>query len=94
MSEVYNLRIGDMLWNTKDSTGEPANIVGLVYKLTPKYAYYAICARIRNEPNGEHFITKDHKVKKTRLYESIKNKDVKISYAGGTKRRRIINTSN
>ena len=90
MSEVYNLRIGDMVWNTKDSTGEPANIIGLVYKLTPKYAYYAVCARLRNEPDGDHFITKDHKVKKARLYDSIKKRQVEISYAGGTKRRRRI----
>ena len=90
MKEVYNLRIGDMVWNTKDSTGEPANIIGLVYKLTPKYAYYAVCARLRNEPAGDHFITKDHKVKKARLYDSIKKRQVEISYAGGTKRRRRI----
>ena len=90
MNEVYNLRIGDMVWNTKDSTGEPANIIGLVYKLTPKYAYYAVCARLRNEPDGDHFITKDHKVKKARLYDSIKKRQVEISYAGGTKRRRRI----
>ena len=93
MSEVYNLRIGDMVWNTHDTTGEASNIVGLVYKLTPKYAYYAVCARLRDEPDGDHFITKDHKVKKSRLYESIKNKQVEISYAGGTKRlRRITDT--
>ena len=73
MSEVYNLRIGDMVWNTHDTTGEVSNIVGLVYKLTPKYAYYAVCARLRHEPDGQHFITKDHKVKKSKLYESIKN---------------------
>lgn len=90
MNEVYNLRIGDMVWNTKDSTGEPANIIGLVYKLTPKYAYYAVCARLRDDPNGDHFITKDHKVKKSRLYDSIKKRQVEISYAGGTKRRRRI----
>tara|TARA_E500000331_G_scaffold357503_2_gene419424 strand:+ start:2006 stop:2287 length:282 start_codon:yes stop_codon:yes gene_type:complete len=90
---IYNLRVGDMLWNTKDTTGETSNIVGLVYKLTPKYAYYAICARARAEPDGDHFITKDHKVKKTRLYESIKNNLVEISYAGGIKRRREIETS-
>lgn len=90
MKEVYNLRIGDMVWNTQDTTGEVSNIVGLVYKLTPKYAYYAVCARLRDEPNGDHFITKDHKVKKSRLYCSIKKKQIEISYAGGTKRRRKI----
>lgn len=90
MKEIYNLRIGDMVWNTQDDTGKVSNIVGLVYKLTPKYAYYAVCARLREDPNGDHFITKDHKVKKTRLYESIKKRQVEISYAGGTKRRRRI----
>ena len=90
MKEVYNLRIGDMVWNTKDMTGEVSNIIGLVYKLTPKYAYYAVCARQRNNPNGDHFITRDHKVKKSRLYDSIKKRQVEISYAGGTKRRRKI----
>tara|TARA_A100001015_G_scaffold278473_1_gene338701 strand:- start:769 stop:1077 length:309 start_codon:yes stop_codon:yes gene_type:complete len=90
MNEVYNLRIGDMVWNTQDTTGEVSNIVGLVYKLTPKYAYYAVCARLRDDPNGDHFITRDHKVKKSRLYDSIKKKQVEISYAGGTKRRRRI----
>jgi hypothetical protein len=90
MSEIYNLRIGDLVWNTQDTTGEVSNIVGLVYKLTPKYAYYAVCARLRHEPDGDHFITKDHKVKKSRLYESIKKRQVEISYAGGIKRRRRI----
>ena len=90
MNEVYNLRIGDMVWNTQDATGEVSNIVGLVYKLTSKYAYYAVCARLRDDPNGDHFITRDHKVKKSRLYDSIKKKQVEISYAGGTKRRRRI----
>lgn len=93
MSEVYNLRVGDMVWSTQDSTGESANIVGLVYKLTPRYAYYAVCARPRHEPDGDHFITKGHKVKKSKLYDSIKKKQVEISYAGGTKRRRRANTS-
>ena len=77
MSEVYNLRIGDMVWNTQDATGEVSNIVGLVYKLTPKYAYYAVCARLRNEPSGDHFITKDHKV--CLLYTSPSPRDGLLS---------------
>ncbi len=72
MIEVYNMRIGDMVWSTHDSNGEEANIVGLVYKLTPRYIYYAVCARVSNEPDGEHSITKANKDKKTNLYEAIK----------------------
>lgn len=90
MIEIYNFRIGDMIWNTVDSTGEPANIVGLVYKMTPLYVYYAVCARLRDNPDGDHFITKDNKVKKTRLYKSIRDSRLEISYAGGIKKRRII----
>lgn len=90
MIEVYNMRIGDMVWSTHDSNGEEANIVGLVYKLTPRYIYYAVCARLRNEPDGDHFITKDNKVKKTKLYEAIKKSQVGVSYAGGIKKRRRV----
>ena len=50
MTEVYNLRIGDMIWNQL----EGANIIGLVYKMTPKYVYYAVCARTRGDKNGAH----------------------------------------
>ena len=86
MTEVYNLRIGDLIWNQL----EGANIIGLVYKMTPKYVYYAVCARNKGDYNGNHYITKDHKVKKKRLYEAIRTKHVEISYASGTKRRRRI----
>ena len=86
MTEVYNIRIGDLIYNKDDG----ANIVGLVYKLTPKYVYYAICARNKGEPEADHYITKDHKVSKERLYEAIRTKHVGISYAQGTNRRRKI----
>lgn len=86
MTEVYNIRIGDMIWNQL----EGANIIGLVYKMTPKYVYYAVCARSRSDKNGDHYITKDHKVSKERLYEAIRTKHVGISYAQGIKRRRKI----
>ena len=86
MSEVYNLRVGDLIWNQL----EGANIIGLVYKLTPKYAYYAVCARSRGTPEKDHYITKDNKVSKKRLYEAIRTSHVGISYAQGTNRRRKI----
>ena len=86
MTEVYNIRIGDMIWNQL----EGANINGLVYKMTPKYVYYAVCARTRGDKNGDHYITKDHKVSKEKLYEAIRTNHVGISYAQGTNRRRKI----
>ncbi len=86
MTEVYNLRIGDLIWNQLDG----ANIIGLVYKMTPKYVYYAVCARSKGDKNGDHYITKDHKVSKQRLYEAIRTSHVGISYAQGTNRRRKI----
>ena len=86
MTEVYNLRIGDLIYNKL----EDANIIGLVYKMTPKYVYYAVCARTKGDKNRNHYITKDHKVSKQRLYESIRTNDVEISYAQGTSRRRKI----
>ena len=86
MTEVYNIRIGDLIYNKLDG----ANIIGLVYKMTPKYVYYAICARSAGEKNGDHYITKDHKVRKEKLYEAIRTKHVEISYAQGTNRRRKI----
>ena len=86
MTEVYNIRIGDLIWNQL----EGANIIGLVYKMTPKYVYYAVCARNKGTADGNHYITKDHKVSKERLYEAIRTKHVGISYAQGTNRRRKI----
>ena len=86
MTEVYNIRIGDLIYNKL----EGANIIGLVYKMTPKYVYYAVCARNKGDDQGNHYITKDHKVSKERLYEAIRTKHVGISYAQGTNRRRKI----
>ena len=86
MTEVYNIRIGDMILNQLDG----ANIICLVYKMTPKYVYYAVCARSKSDKNGDHYITKDHKVSKERLYEAIRTKHIGISYAQGTNRRRKI----
>ena len=89
MTEVYNVRIGDLIYNKLDG----ANIIGLVYKLTPRYVYYAVCARNKGQEPGNHYITKDHKVKKEKLYEAIRTKHVEISYAQGTNRRRKIKTN-
>ena len=86
MSEVYSIRVGDLIWNEL----EGANIIGLVYKMTQKYVYYAVCARNRGDVGGDHYITKDHKVSKQRLYEAIRTNHVGISYAQGTNRRRKI----
>ncbi len=86
MTEVYNLRIGDMVYNKLDG----ANIIGLVYKTTPKYIYYAVCARSRGKEDGNHYITKDNKVSKERIYKAIKTGHIGISYASGIKRRRKI----
>tara|TARA_B100000212_G_scaffold122879_1_gene92154 strand:+ start:140 stop:421 length:282 start_codon:yes stop_codon:yes gene_type:complete len=86
MTEVYNLRIGDLIWNQTENS----NIIGLVYKMTPKYVYYAVCARSASDKTGNHYITKDHKVSKQRLYQAIRTNHVGISYAQGTNRRRKI----
>ena len=86
MNEVYNIRVGDLLYNKLND----ANIIGLIYKTTPKYVYYAICARNKGDTGGDHYITKDHKVLRSRLYRAIKEGKVNISYAQGTNRRRKI----
>ena len=86
---MYNVRIGDLIYNKLDG----ANIIGLIYKLTPRYVYYAVCARNKGQEPGNHYITKDHKVKKEKLYEAIRTKHVEISYAQGTNRRRKIKTN-
>ena len=86
MTEVYNLRIGDMVYNKLDG----ANIIGLVYKTTQKYIYYAVCARNKGKEDGNHYITKDNKVSKERIYKAIKTGHIEISYASGIKRRRKI----
>ena len=94
MNDVYNLRIGDMIYNDKaygvNDVPESANIVAIVYKMTPKYAYYAVCARSRGDTKGDHFVTTDHKAKKESLYRAIRDGKVGVSYAAGTKRRRKI----
>ena len=93
MNEIYSLRIGDMLYHPRAINGrgerEESTITGVIYKMTPKYIYYAICARSRNNP-GDHFITKDNRVKKESVYKSIQEGTCFISYSNGTKRRRKI----
>ena len=94
MNEVYNLRVGDMIYHAKafnrDRVREDSSIMAVVYKTTPKYVYYAICARAMYDTEGEHFVTKDNRTKKETLYKSIRDGTVNISYAGGTKKRRKI----
>ena len=80
------MRVGDMISNDQHCS----TIIGLVYKITPKYVYYAVCARNKGDEAGDHYITKDHKVSKERLYEAIRTNHVGISYAQGTNRRRKI----
>ena len=86
LSDLYNLRIGDMVYNIQDGH----NVVGVIYKVTPKYAHYAICAGKGKPTDDPHFITTGHKTKKETLYRSIEDGDLKISYAGGTKKRRKV----
>ena len=93
MNEVYNLRIGDMLYHPQafNSAGEREDsaIMAVIYKTTPKYVYYAICARNTGEP-GDHYITRDNRAKKESVYKSIQNGTCHISYSNGIKRRRKI----
>ena len=88
MSDIYNLRVGDLVYNIQSGH----NVVGLIYKVTPKYAHYAICACSgKKQPGKEtHFVTTGHKTKKSVLYNSIISGDLEISYASGTKRRRKV----
>lgn len=89
MTEIYNIRIGDLLYRKNE---EVPGIAALVYKLTPKYAYYAVCAP-REDNIGQAYITKGHKVLKSKLYQNIQSGSVGISYAAGTSRRRTIDAS-
>tara|TARA_B100000287_G_C20364401_1_gene675141 strand:- start:40 stop:315 length:276 start_codon:yes stop_codon:yes gene_type:complete len=85
MNKIYNFRIGDMIY--RDQNGK--SIVGLIYKMTPKYIYYAVMAT-NGDGLGPAYMTKDHKVLKTRLYRSLKNQEVFVSYARGVGKRRKI----
>lgn len=93
MNEVYNLRVGDMLYHPQAINGkgerEDSSIMAVIYKTTPKYVYYAICARNAAEP-GDHYITRNNRAKKENVYKSIQNGSCLISYSNGTKRRRKI----
>ena len=93
MSEVYNLRIGDMIYHpkaiNKKGEREDSTISAVIYKVTPKYVYYAICAKSIDNP-GDHFITRDNRAKKESVYKSVQEGSCFISYSNGTKRRRKI----
>ena len=68
---------------------EDSPIMAVIYKMTPKYVYYAVCARSRDTP-GDHFVTKDNRVKKESIYKALQEGSCFISYSSGTKRRRKI----
>jgi hypothetical protein len=88
LSDIYNLRVGDMVYNVQQGH----NVVAVVYKTTPKYIYYAICAGKGREPPGEerHFVTTGHKTSKNRVYRMLDEGDLSVSYACGTKKRRKV----
>jgi len=85
---IYNLRVGDLVYNVQNGH----NVVGLIYKITPKYAYYAICAGTGDARPGinGHWVTMGHKTSKEKIYESISSGRLTISYGGGIKRRRVV----
>ncbi len=85
MTEIYNLRIGDLLYKEEDGKA----IAGVVYKLTAKYVYYAICAS-NQSGRGPAYVTKDHRVSKEKLYSYLGSGDVEISYASGTLKRKKV----
>ena len=93
MNDVYSLRIGDMIYHpraiNKKGEREDSAISAVIYKVTPKYVYYAICAKSLDKP-GDHFVTRDNRVKKQSVYLAIQEGSCFISYANGTKRRRKI----
>jgi hypothetical protein len=84
---IYNFRTGDMLYKIFDDT---RSLTALVYKITPKYAYYAVCANRRDDPASKAWISMGRKGLKSVLYQAIRDGEVSISYAGGTNRRRLI----
>tara|TARA_Y100001973_G_C4984970_1_gene226046 strand:- start:60 stop:338 length:279 start_codon:yes stop_codon:yes gene_type:complete len=89
---IYNLRVGDLLFNKEPQPGaskDASTVTGLIYHMTPKYVYYAICASKRT--GGPAFITKGHRVKKSKIFQSIQDGNISISYSNGTSRRRKIN---
>jgi hypothetical protein len=93
MNEVYNLRIGDMLYHSqafnRDGEREDSAIMAVIYKVTPKYVYYAVCARSLDNA-GDHFITRDNRTAKRNIYNSIHQGKIHISYSNGIKRRKKI----
>ena len=91
MNEIYNIRVGDLVWAPSREYPE-TSIVGVVYKTTQKYIYYAIMAKNKDN-TGDPYMTKDNKVLKKRLYAAISRGHVKISYSGSLKKRRKVSLS-
>ena len=87
MNEVYNLRIGDLLYKQSD---DGRSIMGLVYKTTPKYIYYAVCAGYEKDNGSDPFVSTGHKTKKEKIYTAVHQGDLSISYANGLSGRRKI----
>ena len=87
--QIYNFRVGDMLYHDdshRTVTQDKTSITGVIYKVTPKYVYYAICAGPRS--GGPAFISKDNKVKKEKIINALRDGLLNVSYGGGTSRRR------
>ena len=87
MSEVYNFRVGDLLYKKSD---DGRSIMGLIYKMTPKYIYYAVCAGYEKDEDLNPFVSKGHKTKKEKIYTAVHQGDLSVSYANGLSRRRKI----
>ena len=87
MNEVYNFRVGDMIYRVESDRP----IVGIIYKTTLKYVYYAVCAQSNDfSDNTGAYVTLDHKTPKKKFYSAIRNGTITASYAGGTQKRRKI----
>jgi hypothetical protein len=87
--EIYNIRVGDLLYRVQD--GKP--IVGIVYKLTKDYVTYAVCAQLAMG-ESKAFVTKGHRISKSKLYKSLSTDVFEVSYAGGISRRRKVSVNN
>ncbi len=87
--EIYNFRVGDMLYHDdshRTTNQDRTSITGVIYKVTPKYVYYAICAGPRT--GGCAYISRDNKIKKDKIVKAVREGLIHISYSGGTSRRR------
>ncbi len=87
MNEVYNFRVGDMIYRVESDRP----IVGVIYKTTPKYVYYAVCAQSNDfSDNSGAYVTLDNKTSKKKFYRAIRDGLITASYADGVQKRRKI----